>query len=378
MRIRGSHQWKRRGRGAVYVGRLDGFTIVELPCDRLRVVSKRKRCGFTLVELLVVIAIIGVLIGLLLPAVQGAREAARRSQCVNNLKQVGLAVLNYETAHGMLPAAGAFAPPSQSLYFTFHARIDLKSGTNHSWLTRLLPYLEQRAVYDQLDFKSHLSSNNPKALSAQPQGLLCPSADTLGKYFLYREHEAAMLLGKANYAAWSSPFHVDDFDHHGAIWLYQQPLRRVSDGISNTLALSEIRTRDHDGDQRGAWALPWAGSSLLALDLHPQRDIRSSDLQAPWPYVFNKLSLGQTQVPNGELPDMLYECPDPVNEQLEGMPCETAEEGKYISAAPRSNHRGGVHGCYLDGAVKFIADNVDEIAMGYQICISDDRNENER
>jgi prepilin-type N-terminal cleavage/methylation domain-containing protein len=356
MRMRGSQKRKRRDQGVVHVGRLDGFTLVEL---------------------LVVIAIIGVLIGLLLPAVQAAREAARRSQCVNNLKQVGLAVLNYETAHGTLPAAGAFTPPSESLYFTFHARIDLKSGTNHGWLTRLLPYLEQRPLYDQLDFKSHLSSNSPKALAAQPPGLLCPSADTLGQYYLYREHEAAMPLGKANYAAWSSPFHVDDFDHHGAIWLYPQPLRMVSDGISNTLALSEIRTRDHDGDQRGAWALPWAGSSLLAFDLHPRRDVRAEGQQA-WPYVFNKLSLGYTQPPNGKLPDMLYECPDPINEQLEGMPCETAEEGRYISAAPRSNHPGGVHGCYLDGAVKFIADDVDEIAMGYQICISDDRNENER
>jgi prepilin-type N-terminal cleavage/methylation domain-containing protein len=356
MRIRASHQRKRRGRGVDSVGRLEGFTLVEL---------------------LVVIAIIGVLIGLLLPAVQAAREAARRSQCLNNLKQVGLAVLNYETAHGTLPAGGAFTPASESMYFTFHARIDLKSGTNHGWLTRLLPYLEQRVLYDQLDFKSHLSTNRPKALAAQPPGLLCASADTLGQYYLYREHNVAMPLGKTNYAAWSSPFHVDDFDHRGAIWLYQQPLRMVSDGISNTLALSEIRTRDHDGDQRGAWALPWAGSSLLAFDLHPQRDVRSES-QQPWPYVFNKLSLGYTQLPNGKLPDMLYECPDPINEQLEGMPCETAEEGRYISAAPRSNHPGGVHGCYLDGAVKFIADDVNEIVMGYQICISDDRNESER
>jgi type II secretory pathway pseudopilin PulG len=325
----------------------------------------------------VVIAIIGALVALLLPAVQGAREAARRAQCMNSLKQVALAVSNYESAHKFLPAAGDYSPPSSSLYYTFSPRIDLKSGNNHGWLTRLLPYLEQQAIYSQLDFKKHLSLNNPAALAAQPPSLLCPSENTLGQSYLYQEHDAHLQLGKANIAAWSNPFHTDDYDHHGAIWLYEQPLRMVSDGISNTLVLSEVRTRDEQGDQRGAWALGWNGSSLLAFDLHPQHDIRM-DSQQPWPYVFNRYSLGYTQSPNGKLPDMLYACPDPVSEQVEAMPCETEAEGHYISAAPRSNHPGGVHGSFLDGAVKFIANEVDEIAMGYQICISDDRNENDK
>jgi prepilin-type N-terminal cleavage/methylation domain-containing protein len=339
--------------------------------------SRRGHGGFTLVELLIVIAIIGALIGLLLPAVQAAREAARRTQCVNNLRQVGLAVLNYESAHKKLPAAGAYAPPTVALYYTFHARIDLKSGNNHSWLVKLLPHMEQQSNFNQFDLKKPLALNSAAALAAQPASLLCPSGETYGRTYLYREHGARLNLAKANYAAWSSPFHTDDYDHHGAIWLYEQPLRLVSDGISNTLALSEVRTRDHERDQRGAWALPWNGSTLLALDMHPQHDVRRVD-QSPWPYVFNEDSVGYTQVPNGKLPDMLYECPDKVGEQFEGMPCETAEEGQYISAAPRSNHPGGVHGEFLDGAVKFIANEVDEIAMAYQICISDDRNENER
>jgi len=97
--------------------------------------SRRK--GFTLIELLVVIAIIGVLIALLLPAVQAAREAARRSQCVNNLKQIGLAYHNY------LSANGDMTPPSNS-----------DNMQNFSQLTRMLPYLEQTTVYNAINFQA--------------------------------------------------------------------------------------------------------------------------------------------------------------------------------------------------------------------------------
>ena len=102
---------------------------------------KRDLKGFTLVELLVVIAIIGILIALLLPAVQAAREAARRSQCTNNLKQIGLGLHNYHDSLKTLP------PGSFNLREQWYS-----NGTN--WRTLILPYIEQKAVYDQLAFRS--------------------------------------------------------------------------------------------------------------------------------------------------------------------------------------------------------------------------------
>ena len=90
---------------------------------------RRQKLAFTLVELLVVITIIGILISLLLPAVQAAREAARRLQCQNNLKQIGLAIHNYENANGMFPPGGLSSKAG---------------GYGFSWLVRILPYIEQR------------------------------------------------------------------------------------------------------------------------------------------------------------------------------------------------------------------------------------------
>lgn len=119
-----------------------------------------RRCAFTLVELLVVIAIVGALVALLLPAVQMAREAARRSQCANNLRQIGLALANYESANGMFP--------------TRTTAIGI--GRRTALFTRLLPYVEQGALFDRYDFTVHWYDPPNTGLIQTPLAVFnCPS-----------------------------------------------------------------------------------------------------------------------------------------------------------------------------------------------------------
>jgi prepilin-type processing-associated H-X9-DG protein len=331
-----------------------------------------------LVELLVVIAIIGILIALLLPAVQQAREAARRIQCVSNIKQIALAVQNYESGNKKLPAAGTYADPFSAFYVDTYLRIDLKSGTNYSWIVEILPHLEEQALYDQFDFKRKVTQNSSQAQASQPAMLLCPSDSARGRYFEIGDSERTaghtVRFGKTNYAAYSNPFHVDSWFFSGAIWLYGRRLEQVIDGTSSTLAFAEIRTRDHMADQRGAWALPWCGSTLLSFDFHPEAYGQKGELQKednpPQGYEPYKLSLGLTQYPNGANPDVLYKCPDAAEAQFDRMPCNEAYDG-YISAAPRSQHPGGVNGAFLDGHVGFIPNDIDEYVMLWMTSAND-------
>ena len=128
--------------------------------------SWRQR-AFTLVELLVVITIIGILIALLLPAVQAAREAARRAQCVNNLKQMMLGMHNYHQSQNMFP-----------INFGGNQQYN-SSATGHSWITGLLPYIEQQPLYNLIDFKQPLSYAANTTVSKTPvAAFLCPSDST--------------------------------------------------------------------------------------------------------------------------------------------------------------------------------------------------------
>ncbi len=189
--------------------------------------SKKLRPGFTLVELLVVIAIIGVLVALLLPAVQAAREAARRSSCLNNISQLALAVHNYDFAVENLPA-GTINPdgPIRSEPI----------GKHVSWLVQVLPYVEMRNAYDAFDQQAGAYAPENAAVRAVPVSLfMCPSYP--GSEISEDETSAV-----STYAGCHNDVEAPiDADNHGLLFL-NSAIRYgdIRDGSSQTLLLGEI------------------------------------------------------------------------------------------------------------------------------------------
>jgi prepilin-type N-terminal cleavage/methylation domain-containing protein/prepilin-type processing-associated H-X9-DG protein len=338
--------------------------------------------GFTLVELLVVIAIVGILIALLLPAVQQSREAARRVQCASHLKQLALATLNYTNTKGELPPSGIVEKKTliergtKQEYPVF----DQRSGKMFSWAVLLLPYVEESNLYAQFDLTQSILEQPNEPQEEFVPNYLCPGDAANGRFYADEEFTAGKRFAKGNYAAYVTPFHSDlQLIYPGALISTGQPLTRVVDGTSKTIVFSEVRTRDHVQDERGVWALPWNASSLLALDMHHDAAKAGGNLK---PYLPLAAYAYQAQMPNtlGPNADILMRCPDGVGvlpqAQLEGMPCDRGRWplglAGYISAAPRSTHIGGVNVAYLDGHVTLLSNNVDPFALAYLVDIRDE------
>jgi len=352
---------------------------------RLRLALHPLATGFSLVELLIVIAIIGVLIALLLPAVQAARETGRRLHCGNNLKQIALATLTYTDTHGKLPPSGIVEEKTLTYSLTGgtgngEARkypvFDQRSGKMFSWAVLLLPFLEESNLFNQFDLSVSVLAQPLEPQENFVVTYLCPSDSARGRFYQDEEFTRGKRFAKGNYAAYVSPFHSDlQLLYPGAIIATGQRLSRILNGTSKTIAFSEVRTREHEQDERGAWALPWNAASLLSFDMHHDSRRAGGELTS-----FSSLASTayQAQLPNtlGPNADVLVRCPggnatrgdSPLSEaQLEGMPCirwawQLGLFG-YISAAPRSHHVGGVNAAFLDGHVEFVSDHVDPFAF---------------
>jgi prepilin-type N-terminal cleavage/methylation domain-containing protein/prepilin-type processing-associated H-X9-DG protein len=218
------------------------------------------RTGFTLVELLVVIAIIGVLVALLLPAVQSAREAARRMQCTNNLKQLGLALHNFHDVNKIFPAADDELPTSPSLSNKWKA----------SWMPYILPYVEQQALFQQYRFDRHWAdtatndhANGP--IKQNIKAFLCPSApgrntrptntnraNTDYAATTEREYPNPFLSAyEASAVSQGDPNFIGVLGHNVLLSLNPASIRpanhrmaSITDGTSNTFILAECAGRN--------------------------------------------------------------------------------------------------------------------------------------
>lgn len=199
--------------------------------------SKSMRRGFTLVELLVVIAIIGVLIALLLPAVQAAREAARRSQCTNNLKQIGLGMHNYHDVNNILPPSYNNAHPVNN------------GEVRWGWATYILPFIEQGNLYELLDTANQggLTPNATNGLQTELDVFRCPSDP--GPALNDRFTKSGAKQATSNYVISES---VAAYENNGSN--YQNKFASITDGLSNTFMCGE-----RDGFE--AHAAVWPGRS---------------------------------------------------------------------------------------------------------------------
>ena len=313
---------------------------------------RRSRCAFTLVELLVVITIIGILISLLLPAVQAAREAARRLQCSNNLKQIGLALHNYHSTCNQFPL-GTLGSSAE--------------GWSPEWpylLYYILPYMEQSAMYDALAEVQRTTTDAantarpwqsaaPSAWPASVRGVpvaayLCPSdgmggqvKGSIGATITLTPN--AVQLYTTNYLGVFSGINDNDVWSESALASNRRAvfginrgatISNIRDGTSNTLAVVEYLTGTRE-DFRGFPYTHRAGCQFVYVAATPNTSVYDNLLDLP-SFCGNN---------NGNLPEL-------------NLPCVPGA-GNVNTAAARSRHPGGVNAVLCDGSVQFYNDSVD-------------------
>ena len=308
----------------------------------------QRSAGFTLVELLVVIAIIGILVALLLPAVQSAREAARRITCSNNLKQFGLAMLNYESAQGHLPVGARGVNPADMEY---------GYAPRTTVYTYILDYLEQGASLDDYDFTKHVQSQPAavqEVLRRYYPVLHCPS-DTSFRFEqgIYSGYKANYGVNWGNYSYDCQHGNLNPtngitlrgcprsstnakWGNRAPFWVeFGAKLSQVTDGTSNTLLMMEMlqvpeEPNDSEFDRRGR----------------------------PWNDDGGCYQIMTRFLPNSDAPDF-SRCV----ENNPDYPCRNQSSGasgrQKHSLVSRSQHPGVVMVGYIDGSVDRVADSIE-------------------
>lgn len=287
--------------------------------------SRSSNRGMTLLELLVVIAIIALLVALLIPAVQQVRESARKAQCVNHLKQIGLALENYHSNQGRFPPAAIREPGDEN-----NGR-DRPRGT---WTIALLPYLDATPLYQQFDASQPTDSASNLAIrEAQPAFYLCPTDTGADVPF---EPRLGISYRRGNYGAnyGTGSWGTDDWKHAEYRGVMGQNtsvrLADVSDGTSHTVSVGELRIQNSARDNRGAWSFPAPGSSSVGLDC----DSQCRAINGP------------------SFSDWIPFC-DPLPG---GLDCSFQNDADS-NAGPRSRHAQGAHLLFCDGSVHFVSES---------------------